>query len=122
MAAHSDLKVWQLSMDLVETIYVLTARFPREEMYGLTQQMRRAAVSIPSNIAEGYGREQPGYIVQFLRVAMGSARELETQIKLANRLAFATPGEAERARDQCEQVGKMLRSLIRSVEVRSGST
>jgi four helix bundle protein len=116
MAAYTDLKVWQLSMDLGETIYTLTARFPREEMYGLTQQMRRAAVSIPSNSAEGYGRDQKGYIAQFLRVALGSARELETQIKLATRLRFATAGDVEKARDECDQVGKMLRSLLSTVE------
>jgi four helix bundle protein len=115
MGAYTDLKVWQLSMDLVESIYALTARFPREEVYGLTSQMRRAAVSVPSNIAEGYGREQPGYIVQFLRVSLGSARELETQLLLSVRLKFATQEACELASRQCEQVGKMLRSLIRSV-------
>jgi four helix bundle protein len=116
MAAYTELKVWQTSMELVETIYALTARFPSQEIYGLTQPMRRASVSIPSNIAEGYGREQRGYLAQFLRVALGSARELETQIALSVRLKFATADESERARDQCDQVGRMLRSLIRTVE------
>ena len=116
MGAYTDLKVWQTSMDLVETIYALTARFPREEVYGLTAQMRRAAVSVPSNIAEGYGREQRGYVIQFLRVALGSARELETQLMLVVRLKFVAQQDCELASSQCDQVGKMLRGLIRSVE------
>ena len=119
MAAYTDLKVWQTSMDMVETIYALTARFPREELYGLTSQMRRASVSVPSNIAEGYGRDQPGYILQFLRIALGSTRELETQLLLAVRLKFASDQDSEMARMQCDQVGKMLRGLIRSIETKS---
>ena len=116
MAAYTELKVWKLSMDLVEAVYGLTARFPRDEMYGLTSQMRRASISIPSNIAEGYGREQSGYILQFLRIALGSARELETQIMIATRLKFATPQEAELSKSHCDEVSKLLRGLIRSVE------
>ena len=119
MAAYTDLKVWQISMDMVETIYALTAQFPREEVYGLSAQMRRASVSVPSNIAEGYGRDQPGYILQFLRIALGSTRELETQLLLAVRLKFASEQDSQVARLQCDQVGKMLRGLIRSVEAAS---
>lgn len=115
MAAYTELRVWQTSMDLAENIYALTARFPREEMYGLTSQMRRASVSIPSNIAEGYGREQRGYIAQFLRITLGSTRELETQLKLAIRLKFVDEQQSAAARTQCDDVGKMLRGLIRSV-------
>ena len=116
MAAYTELKVWQKSMDLAESIYGLTTRFPRDERFGLTAQLRRAAVSIPSNIAEGYGREQRGYISQFLRVALGSSREFETQLKLATRLKFATEEQRLEARSLRDEVGKMLRSLLRSVE------
>jgi four helix bundle protein len=116
MAAFTELKVWQLSMSLAESIYALTAGFPRGELYGLTSQMRRASISIPSNIAEGYGREQRGYIINFLRVALGSCRELETQLKLSVRLKFCSEEISLTARAQCDEVGKMLRGLIRSVE------
>ncbi len=115
MAAYTELKVWQKSMDLAENIYGLTARFPREETYGLSAQMRRAAVSIPSNIAEGYGRDQPGYISQFLRIALGSSRELETQLILTVRLRLATEEQSHQARSLCDEISKMLRSLLRSV-------
>jgi four helix bundle protein len=118
MAAYTELKVWQKSMDLAERVYGLTERFPRQETYGLVAQMRRSAVSIPSNIAEGYGREQPGYISQFLRIAMGSTRELETQLKLAVRLKLATEEHSREATLLCDEIGKMLRSLLRTVEAR----
>ena len=116
MAAYTELKVWQKSMDLAESVYALTGQFPREEIYGLSAQMRRAAVSVPSNIAEGYGRDQSGYISQFLRVALGSTREFETQLKLAVRLNLATQERSHHASSLCDEVGKMLRGLIRSVE------
>lgn len=118
MAAYTELKVWQMSMDLAARVYALTATFPAEARYGLTQQMRRAAVSIPSNIAEGYGRDQPGYVMQFLRIAMGSTRELETQLRLSVRLGLATETITQTAREECDQVGKMLRGLMRSLEDR----
>lgn len=122
MAAYTELKAWQMSMDLVTSVYALTATFPVEERYGLTQQMRRAAVSIPSNIAEGYGREQTGYIINFLRIAMGSTRELETQLLLSVRLGLTTEILSSKARDECDQVGKMLRGLLRSLEPRDSLT
>ena len=113
MAAFTELRAYRASMDLVESVYVLTARFPREEIYGLTAQMRRGSVSIPSNIAEGYGREQPGYIAQFLRIALGSTRELETQLRLAVRLKFVDQAQSAATRSLCDDVGRMLRGLIR---------
>lgn len=116
MASYTELKVWQVSMDLVQSVYGLTRRFPREELYGLTGQMRRAAVSSPSNIAEGYGREQKGFIAHSLRVALGSTRELETQLLIALRLKYLVGDDLSPARQQCDEVGKMLRGLIRSVE------
>lgn len=85
---HKDLDVWKKSMDLVEHIYNLTSTFPIEERYGLVSQMRRAAVSIPSNIAEGSARKGDKELVQFLMIALGSLSELETQYLIAIRLKF----------------------------------
>jgi four helix bundle protein len=116
MAAYTELKVWQKNMDLVEIVYALTATYPADERYGLSKQMRRASISVPSNIAEGYGREQKGYIAQFLRIALGSSRELETQLMIGVRLKFATQEQSSTARLQCDEVGKMLRGLLRSLE------
>ncbi len=83
-----DLIVWQKAMDLVEAVYLATADFPREEMYGLTSQLRRASVSVPSNVAEGQGRRTNGEFIQFLHHAIGSLNEVETQVELSMRLGF----------------------------------
>ena len=85
---HKDLDVWKKSMDLVETIYKLTQKFPESEKFGLTSQMRRAAVSIPSNIAEGSARKGDKELIHFLHIALGSLSELETQYLIAVRLVF----------------------------------
>jgi four helix bundle protein len=85
---HKDLDVWKKSMDLVETIYKLTQKFPESEKFGLTSQMRRCAVSIPSNIAEGAARKGDKELIHFLHIALGSLSELETQYLIAMRLAF----------------------------------
>ena len=85
---YRDLIVWQKAMDLVEAIYRTTAAFPREEIYGLTAQMRRAAVSIPSNIAEGNGRNTTRDYLHFLGMAYGSVKEVETQVLIAERLRY----------------------------------
>mgnify|MGYP001363477556 FL=1 len=88
ITSYRDLKVWQMSVDLAEAVYSLTQDFPKTEVYGLTAQMRRAAVSVPANIAEGHGRETTGAFIQFLRVAQGSLKELETHAIIAQRLDF----------------------------------
>ena len=88
MKTHMDLDVWKRSMSFVETVYKLSAQFPKEEMYGLTSQIRRAAVSIPSNIAEGASRQSPKEFVQFLYISLGSLSEVETQLILSQRLLF----------------------------------
>ena len=85
------LQVWQLAIDLAEKVYEITNKFPKQEMYGLADQMRRAAVSIPSNIAEGKGRRTTKDFIHFLYVAQGSLNELATQIKLARRIGYLTP-------------------------------
>jgi four helix bundle protein len=116
--SHKDLEVWQMAMTLAEDCYLLTARFPKDEMYGMSAQIRRAAVSIPANIAEGYGRDQTGSFVQFLRIAQGSARELETHLILTERIRLADQQTVAPFQENCERISKMLRSLIRSLEAR----
>jgi four helix bundle protein len=113
--SFTDLRVWSEAMDLVEHCYSLSSGFPRDEMYGLTSQLRRAAVSMPANIAEGYGRENTGSYVPFLRIAQGSLRELQTHLLLAQRLKFGIPEQISEALTRCETVGKMLSGLIRSL-------
>jgi four helix bundle protein len=114
--SYRDLRVWQEAMNLAEACYRVTSSFPSEEMFGLTAQMRRAAVSVPANIAEGYGRNSKGAYCQFLRVAQGSLKELETHLLLAQRLGFATETVVAPTLSSCDSLGKMLRSLIRSIE------
>jgi four helix bundle protein len=114
--SFKDLDVWQVSMPLPEECYSLTKSFPTEERYGLTSQVRRAAVSVPANIAEGYGRDQTGNYIQFLRVSLGSTSELETQLTLATRLNVCEPADVASLIDTAIRVSKMLRSLIRSLE------
>ena len=115
---HRDLLVWQQAMDLAQAVYEATSQFPHEERYGLTSQMRRAAVSITSNIAEGSGRSTNADYNQFLRIAKGSLRELETQIELAKRLKLLPPETG--ALDQlATSVGKLLDRLIQSIARRS---
>src|SRR5574341_1071643 len=103
--SHKDLDVWQRAMDLATEIYTVTARFPNEEVYGLSMQTRRSAVSIPSNIAEGAARNSSKEFVQFLHVALGSAAELETQLLLARRMGFLSES---RLLDNLDLVRKML--------------
>ena len=117
--SYRDFEVWQLSMDLSERCYRETARFPKDEMYGLTSQIRRASVSIPANIAEGYGRETTGSFVQFLRVSQGSLKELETLIMLASRVGHLASEVSTSLQETCERVSKMLRNLIRSLQART---
>ena len=116
--SYKDLDVWQVAMTLAQESYLLTARFPKDETYGMAAQIRRAAVSIPANIAEGYGRDQTGSFLQFLRIAQGSARELETHLILAERIQLVGQQAVAPLQELCERVSKMLRSLIRSLEAR----
>lgn len=118
---HKDLDVWQLAISLAEDCYRLTAHFPKGELYGMTSQIRRASVSIPANIAEGFGRDQTGSYIQFSRIAQGSARELETHLILAEKLGLTSETELRLPKDKCERVCKMLRALIRALEARRAS-
>jgi four helix bundle protein len=101
---------------LAEQAYRLTVSFPKDEVYGMTSQVRRAAVSIAANIAEGHGRENSGAFVQFLRIAQGSLKELETHLVLATRVKVVTSQEAAPLLSRCDELGKMLRALIRSIQ------
>jgi len=109
--SYRDLRVWQAGMELVVQVYRLTQGFPRHEMYGLTNQMRRAAVSIPSNIAEGHTRESSKEYLHHLSVAQGSLAELETQIEIAARLAYLTSDQAAQALIEVASLGKQLHAL-----------
>lgn len=108
-------------MDLAVSCYGETRGFPATEAYGLTSQIRRAAASILANIAEGFGRETTGAFIQFLRVAQGSLKELETHVMLAERVDLLRISRAEQLLATCEKESKMLRSLIRSLQLRADS-
>ena len=103
-------------MALAEACYRLAGQFPRDELFGLTSQVRRAAVSISANIAEGHGRESTGSFVQSLRVSQGSLKELETHLLLAERVGILAPADLEMVMGRCESLGKMVRALIRSLQ------
>jgi four helix bundle protein len=112
VAGYQDLLVWQRGMDLVESVYRLTASFPRSEQRGLTSQMRRAVISVPSNIAEGHGRQATGEYRHHLSIGRGSLLELETQVLLSKRLKYLQPSEADSVISEIEQISKMLATLI----------
>ena len=114
--SYRDLLVWQQAMDLAVLCYSLTRSFPREEMFGLTSQVRRSSASVAANIAEGHGRESSGSFVQFLRIAQGSLKETETHLLLSERLALLTAEQAAAAMKTCDEIGRMLRSLIRTLQ------
>ena len=109
---YKDLTVWQKSMDLVTEVYRITKSLPKEEIYVLTNQLRRAAVSIPSNIAEGNGRASTGDYLRFLIIARGSNAEVETQLLLCVRLNYLTQEDIEPALSLLNEIGRMLNSMI----------
>jgi four helix bundle protein len=108
------LKVWQSGMILAKRVYRLTASFPADERFGLTSQMRRAAVSVPSNIAEGHARNTKAEMIRFSGIALGSIAEIETQLLLAADLGFAAAPEIDEVLKVSEEVGRMIHGLIRS--------
>jgi four helix bundle protein len=111
---YEDLEAWRLAMDLVDSIYRHTGNLPKQEQYGLTNQIRRAAVSVPSNIAEGKGRSSDRELVQFLTHARGSLYELQTQIRIAYRLHYLHADSARELWNQAAEVGRLLNGLIRT--------
>jgi four helix bundle protein len=118
--SYRDLTVWQDAMDLAESLYRATSSFPRDEVFGLTSQIRRAVVSIAANIAEGHGRELTQPFIQFLRQSQGSLKELETHLLIAQRVGHISKEDLTPLLDQCESLGKRLRALIRSLQERIG--
>ena len=113
--SYRDLEVWQRGIDLTEQVYETTRPFPEEEKFGLTSQLRRAAVSVPSNIAEGWGRAATKDYVRFLRIARGSLAEMETQLVIAHRLGYLSKRMMLAILEETTIEGKMLLSLIRSL-------
>ncbi len=111
MAGYRDLVVWQKSMELVADVYRATESFPKYELYGLVNQLRRAAVSIPSNVAEGQARNSKKEFHQFVGHARGSLAEVETQIELACRLGYLSRGVASKLLDEAGHIGRMLTGL-----------
>ncbi len=116
MFGHKRLTVWNKAMDLVELCYRVTSQFPRTEAFGLCSQIRRAAVSIPSNIAEGHNRRSRPSYAQHVSIALGSQAELETQLELAERLGMAMPAELSPVRALAAEVGRALHGLARALE------
>ena len=113
-----DRIVWQRAIELTTAIYEFTRDFPREEMYALTNQLRRAAVSIPSNIAEGHGRNSDGQLLQFVCMARGSNYEVQTQLVIAERLGYGTDERRVLCQSLSVEVGKMLNATVTSLESR----
>ncbi|UVK47634.1 four helix bundle protein [Mesorhizobium sp. AR07] len=119
MNSYRDLIVWKAAVELAVDCYSATKAFPSSEIYGMTSQIRRSSVSIAANIAEGHGRENTGSFIQFLRMAQGSLKELETHLILSGKVGLMIEAEVVRLLSQAEEIGKMLRSMIRSLQQKS---
>jgi four helix bundle protein len=116
---HKDLEVWRLAIELAKDVYAITSEYPREESFGLVSQMRRAAVSVASNIAEGAARNGDKEFVRFLYVALGSASELDTHIEVSRVVLLCEPSHLKKLQDKVAKVAMLLSGLIRSVRHRS---
>lgn len=114
--SYRDLLVWKAAMDLAVDCYTATKSFPTSEIYGMASQIRRSSASIAANIAEGYGREQTGSFIQFLRVAQGSLKELETHAILSGRVGLLTDEMVAVLLGKSDDLGKMLHAMIRSLQ------
>ena len=115
MNSYKNLIVWQKAMDLACQAYRAAALLPKIETYGLADQMRRAAISIPSNIAEGYGRESTAEYTRFLYIARGSVCEMETQLELCLQLGYLTCDQTKAAQNLCAEVGKLLNAILKRI-------
>ena len=116
-----ELTVWQRAMEMTVQVYELTLGFPKDEIYGLTSQLRRASVSVASNIAEGRGRMSQGEFCQFLGTAQGSNFEVQTQLEVSRRLGLGSEASLKRAETLSVEVGKMLSALIASLQLKAKS-
>jgi len=114
--SYRDLKVWQVGMDLAQKCYLATRAFPREELYGMISQIRRASASIPANVAEGHGRKTKAEYIQFLYIAQGSLKELETHLLLSKRVKLGEEKAIDSLLSSCESLGRLLSALIRALE------
>ena len=112
---YRDLEIWRLGMEIVKDVYRLTSRFPEHELYGLTGQMRRSGVSIPSNVAEGFRRQYAKEYRQFLRVSLGSCAELETQVTIARELSYISKGEEAQVLEKLDHECRMISSLTKKL-------
>jgi len=121
LKSYRELEVWRRSMDLVVDVYRLTRAFPGDERYGLTSQVRRAAVSVPANIAEGYERTHRGDYLRHLSIARGSLAEVETHLAIATRLEFVERQQTLETWNSAQEVGRMLRKLIQSLDPKSAT-
>jgi len=112
LRSYKELKVWQKGMELAIEVYIVTKKFPKEELYGLTSQIRRAAFAIPANIAEGYARGHLAEYLQFLRIAFSSGAELETHLLIANKVELLANEEFEKLNNQLTEIMRMLNVLM----------
>jgi four helix bundle protein len=119
LRSYQELKVWKSGMQLVLTSYRLCSRFPKHEAYGLTSQIRRAAVSVPSNIAEGYGRSRRGDYIRSISVANGSLKELETELTIAHRLGYVCEADYRQVMLDADGLGRMLARLLRRLRTQT---
>ena len=110
-----DLKIWQVSIELVKKVYVISSKLPKEEMYGLKSQMRRSAVSIPSNVAEGFRRQHNNEFKQFLYISLGSCAELETQTIIAEELGYIGKDQTSKLFEDLDHVCRMTSNLIKTL-------
>lgn len=114
--SYKDLQVWQKAIQLVTDVYMLTKSFPKDEVYALTSQIRRAAISIPSNIAEGQSKRSTKDYIRFLNIAYGSCAELETQLCISTNLHYATSEQTQSLSEKGSEIGRMINGLINSLE------
>jgi four helix bundle protein len=121
MKSHKDLDVWNKGIDLVTMIYNITRRFPKDELYSLTNQIRRAAISIPSNIAEGAARKHSKEFIHFLYISLGSISELETQIIISENLKYSQYSDSLKLQNELTELRKMILGLIRYLENKKGN-
>jgi four helix bundle protein len=121
ISSFRELRAWQLGMDLTERIYLLTDSFPKTETYGLTSQIRRSAISVPSNLAEGHGRDSTKEFLHFIAIAFGSICELETQILLSNRLKYIANDDVEKTLAALTETSKTIRGLQKALKLKLAS-
>ncbi len=112
---YRDLDIWKKSIDFVKKVYIITGKFPREEVYGLTSQMRRSAISVPSNVAEGFRRYHNKEFRQFLYIALGSCAEIETQATISKKLDYISSGKEKELLEILDHISRMITNLIKKL-------